>query len=435
MKKKVLPILLAVLVLLCACHVRGEKNAPEHPFAFYYARSKITYQKEDSVICAETREYDPQTMPLEKLLSSYFEGPASSELSMPFPANTQVLSCQKEGTSVTLSMNEPYMRLSGINKSVADACLAKTLLGCGGIERVTILAPDDTMTTLTQKNLVFTDTGAQVQDTSVTLYFADAENRFLLPEQRSTEPLEEPEIPRYIVSQLIAGTQQRGYGNTIPAGTRLLGIKTENGVCTVDFSAEFLTNSPQMHFAERMTVYSIVNSLTELDAVSSVQIVVEGEIVDFFSRMSLAEPISRENTMIGPVKAASGEICASLCVYDGQQLLPISMILPATENENEAETVLQALIGFEPYNVYRDLFPEDTVLRSIQVDDRLCRVDLSGEGLKALPPEQMQIALRSIVATLCMNDVADMVLLTVDGAAPAAEFERPVSAEADWVAD
>lgn len=434
MKKKVLPILLAVLLMLCACHVHGEKDTPEHPFAFYYARNKITYQKEDSVICAEMREYDPQTMTLEDLLTSYFEGPASSELSLPFPAGTKALSCRKEGAGVTVSMNEAYLRLSGINKSVADACLAKTLLGCSGADRVTILAPDDSTTTLTQKNLVFTDTGAQVQDTSVTLYFADAENRFLLPEQRSTEPLDESEIPRYIVSQLIAGTQQRGYGKTIPAGTRLLGIKTENGVCTVDFSAEFLTHSPQTHFAERMTVYSIVNSLTELDTISSVQITVEGEIVDFFCHMSLTEPFSRENAMIGPVKAASGEICATLCVYDGKQLLPISLILPASENDNDAEKLLQALIGFTSYNVYQNPFPEDTVIRSIRVDEGLCRVDLSGEGLKALSPEQMKAALRSAAATLLWSGEAETVLLTVDGAAPAG-FERPVSAETDWVAD
>lgn len=435
MKKKLLPILLAALIALCACHVRGENNAPEHPFAFYYIRNEITYREDDSVICAETREYDPQSMSLEDLLRLYFEGPKSSALSMPFPEDLQVPDCQKEGTTVTLTMGEAYLRLSGINKSVADACLARTLLGCSGTERVTILSPDGSSTTLTLKNLVFTDTGAQVQDTSVTLYFADAENRYLLPEQRSTEPLEESEIPRYIVNQLITGTKQRGYGNTIPAGTRLLGIKTENGVCTVDFSAEFLSNGPQTHFEERMTVYSVVNSLTELETISSVQITVEGELVDRFSYMSLAEPIGRQTEMIGPVKSASGEIRACLCVCDAERLLPISMILPAPENGNEAEAVLQALIDFAPYNVYQNLIPEDAEIRSIRVEDGLCRVDLGGEGFKTLTPEQMQIAMRSIAATLSMSAVADTVLLRVDGAAPSPEFEKPIHIDTDWLAD
>ena len=435
MKKRVLPILLAALVLLCACHTHREKNSPEHPFTFYYAKNEITYGTDESVIGAEEREYDPQSMSLDDLLAGYFEGPASKTLSMPFPENTKVLNCQRDATTVILTMNEAYLRLSGINKSVADACLARTLLGCSGIERVTILASDGSMTTLTQKNLILTDTGAQVQDTSVTLYFADAENRFLLPEQRSTEPLEEAAIPRYIVEQLIAGATQRGYGNTIPTGTRLLGIETENGICTVDFSPEFLTNGPQTHLEERMTVYSVVNSLTELESISSVQIMVDGEVVEFFSRMSLTEPISRQSAMIGPVKSASGEIRATLCLYDGNQLLPVSLILPASENGNEAEVILQALIDFKPYNVYLNLLPEDTVIREIRVDGDLCRVDLSGEGLKTLPPEQMQRVLQSVVATLCKSSVARAVLLTLDGVAPASEYRNPVSAAADWLAD
>lgn len=434
MRKRMTLLLLAALMLLCACHRPKEQKTPEHPFTFYYPRTSVTYDTPDGVLCPEQREFDLQTKTLDDLLTAYFEGPEASSLSMPFPEQVQMSVYRREDTTLILSANEPYRRLSGIGKSIADSSLARTLFGYG-FERVTILATDGTMTTLTKKNLVLSDTGAEVQDTSVTLYFADAEGRFLLPEQRSTEPLDEVQIPQYILEQLIAGTTRRGYGNLIPEGTKLLSVKTENGLCTVDFSPEFLTNSPQTHSLERLTIYSIVNSLTELETVDSVQILADGETVEYYFRMSLAEPFVRDETMLGPINAASGEISAELCVYDGSSLLPIAAILPVPENGKEAEVILQALIDFAPYNVYQNVLPEDTSVRTASVSGALCKVDLSGEGLLNMTPEQLELALKSVAATLCRSGVADAALITVDGNAQPGDFSRPIVPADDWISD
>lgn len=434
MRKRIALLLLAALMLLCACHRPKEQKTIEHPFAFYYPRTNVSYDTSDAVLCPEQREFDMQTKTVDDLLTAYFEGPETPSLSMPFPEQVQLSVYQRDATTLILSANDAYLHLSGIGKSLADSSLAKTLFGYG-FERVTILASDGTMTTLTQKNLILYDTGAEVQDTSVTLYFADAEGRFLLPEQRSTEPLEEAAIPGYIMEQLIAGTTRRGYGNTIAEGTALLSVKTEDGLCTVDLSAEFLSDMPQTHARERLIVYSIVNSLAALDAVSSVQILIDGEAMDFFSCLTLSEPIAPDPSMIGPIKAASGEISADLCVYDGKQLLPIPTILPAPENGNAAESILQALIDFAPYNVYQTVLPEGTAIRSAVIENGVCLLDLIGDNWKTLSPEQLQLAVHSIVCTLCSSDSVDSVVLTVDGAAVSDEFDHPIQPAGDWIAD
>ena len=51
-------------------------------------------------------------------------------------------------------------------------------------------------------------------------------------------------------------------------------------------------------FSEIFTIYSIVNSLTELDTVASVQFLVEGEKKEALSHMALNEPIARNSGII-----------------------------------------------------------------------------------------------------------------------------------------
>lgn len=434
MKRRLLFVLMAALLLLCACTHDETTIQQEHPFSFYYAAGQIDYGQDDGVIRAEQREFDAQKEQIEALLEQYFRGPADKTLTMPFPEGTQMLNVSHEPSTAVILLSEEYTRLTGIAKSVADACLAKTLFGVEGLERVAIKAADGTVTTLTKKNIVLTDTGAQVQDTSVTLYFADVENRFLMAEERSTNPIDESLLPEFIVKQLIAGTTQRGYTNTIPAGTKLLSTRLSDGICTVDLSLDFTANGPKTHAEERMTVYSIVNSLTRLDAVSAVELRVDGESVGTYLHMNLHEPLRADESVIGPVKTASGEIKATLCIYDGIHLLEVPMRVPTTGNEETAQAVLRALIGFESHNVYFNPIPHETGINALRVEDDLCYVDLSGEFLREMTPEDLRIAIHSIVATLCRSELAQRVVITVDGAAPAAEYEKPLSCNEAWIA-
>lgn len=434
MKNRIVWLLLALALLLGGCTGANAQPKLEHPFRFYYAAKNISYGTAEGVLAAQEREFDDKTQSVEELVDCFFEGPTDTSLVMPFPEGTKPIRVYRDAASVVLTMNKEYLRLTGIDRSVADACLAKTLLGYEGIERVTVKASDGTQTMLTRKNLILQDNGARVQDTSVTLYFADAENRFLIAEQRSTDPLEETQIPEYIVQQLIHGTAQRGYLATIPGGTKLLSARVADGVCTVDFSLEFLTNSPATHAEERMTLYSIVNSLTELENVDAVEIRVDGDSVGVYRHMSLHEPISRDETVIGPVKTASGEVDATLCVYDGKHLLRVPSRISVASGEEPAAAIVRALLTLKPYNVYVNPIPQKTELRSLSISEDICYIDLSKAFLQEMTAEELRIAVHSLVATVCCSKLAEQVCLTVEGAAPAKEYEQPIRCNEAWLA-
>lgn len=63
----------------------------------------------------------------------------------------------------------------------------------------------------------------------------------------------------------------------IPEGTKLLGIETKDKICYVNFSKEFVNNAGSGSYETTMILYSVVNSLCELDTVDSVQILIEGK--------------------------------------------------------------------------------------------------------------------------------------------------------------
>ena len=69
-------------------------------------------------------------------------------------------------------------------------------------------------------------------------------------------------------------------------------------VCTVDLSEEFVSNQPGGTAAESITINSIVNTLTELEHIDSVQFRIEGNVREVLVHHALDRPIKRNENVI-----------------------------------------------------------------------------------------------------------------------------------------
>ena len=87
-------------------------------------------------------------------------------------------------------------------------------------------------------------------------------------------------IERYVVEQLIKGPESDSLKNVIPSDTKIRDISTADGICYVDLSSEFVTKQSGTEKDGIAAVYSIVNSLGEMETVNKVQFLIEGEKVD-----------------------------------------------------------------------------------------------------------------------------------------------------------
>ncbi|MDX9872765.1 MAG: GerMN domain-containing protein [Clostridia bacterium] len=112
---------------------------------------------------------------------------------------------------------------------------------------------------------------------TIALYFKDANQRLVL-EERAIGKVEG--IARATMQELIKGPAQAGLEATLPVNTQLLDINIRpDGLAIVDFSGELVTDLPASETAEKLAVYSIVNTLTQFPTVEKVELRVDGQRV------------------------------------------------------------------------------------------------------------------------------------------------------------
>lgn len=139
---------------------------------------------------------------------------------------------------------------------------------------------------------------------SVVLYFGDeqaekvaAEKRIIeIPRSSSTAVLAEA-----IVKELIKGPQNKKLQKTIPPEARLLSLKIQNSTAYVNFSEEMVTKHWGGSAGETMTIFSLVNSLTELKGIDKVQILINNQKQEsLLGHYSTSDPFARNEDIIAP---------------------------------------------------------------------------------------------------------------------------------------
>ncbi|HHY15986.1 MAG TPA: GerMN domain-containing protein [Firmicutes bacterium] len=129
------------------------------------------------------------------------------------------------------------------------------------------------------------------------VYFASADGVHLEPEFRPGEANVEK-----MLQALVEGPRLPGLASVLPAGVNVLGYSMRAGVLYVSFSHHLRLNHPGGSRAESLTVYAIVNTLTEIAGIERVQILIENERSDTLTgHINLTEPLQRDYTILGSI--------------------------------------------------------------------------------------------------------------------------------------
>jgi len=146
---------------------------------------------------------------------------------------------------------------------------------------------------------------AQLTPDSAVLYFGGPTNfdDSLMPEVRETPGLaamDATDALTAVMHSLIAGPGKDSILQpTIPRGTVLRWVRLAGDVASVNLSAEFVSNHWGGSRAEEMTVYSIVNTLTEFAYVKRVRLLVEGKpIQSIAGHIDIEEPLVRNLSIV-----------------------------------------------------------------------------------------------------------------------------------------
>lgn len=135
----------------------------------------------------------------------------------------------------------------------------------------------------------------------VNLYFADDQAELLVRETREViEPQSDSALAQAVVEELIKGPRG-GLQPTMPPGTALRSqVSCAEGVCTVDFTEQFVSAHPGGTSGELMTIYSVVESLrASVPGVKGVRFLVEGKTRDSLAgHVFLGGPVFSEPGLI-----------------------------------------------------------------------------------------------------------------------------------------
>ncbi|MGN0999162.1 MAG: GerMN domain-containing protein [Faecousia sp.] len=118
-------LIFAAIVALLGC--TPPPNEYEEPVRFYYLRSELHYGSSDSVISHELFEAEGHRDDYEYLISQYLKGPTSDALTRTFPRNVSISDFRVEEDQVYLELSSQFSILSGMDLSIACACLTKTI--------------------------------------------------------------------------------------------------------------------------------------------------------------------------------------------------------------------------------------------------------------------------------------------------------------------
>lgn len=144
-------------------------------------------------------------------------------------------------------------------------------------------------------------TDEQLRKTIVSLYFKDQDNTNLVPEARLIDAkLLITEPYKKLIELLIEGPKNQALSGTIPTGTRLNNITLTKGELIVDLSSEFIKNHLGTEQEKEATVYSIVNTMTELNEINQVKILIDGKENEQFenTNINFKEPFTRKENLI-----------------------------------------------------------------------------------------------------------------------------------------
>lgn len=234
------------------------------------------------------------------------EGPKGQGLRTPIPEGTEIIGISIKDEVAVVDFTEEFLHANGLEEVTNRLSVVNTLTEIDGIEKVRLHIDGEDMIGPSgiplgdMEPAMLNDDGTPVPGKTVTatLFFSDSDAMYLVGEKRDVTVNEGETLEAAVIRELIDGPRTDSLWSAIPEGTRLLSASTKNGLCTVDFSAEFVDNSPGGTASERMAIGSVVNTLTQLEGVQKVQFLIDGKKREIYTHAIFDEPFSRFEDLI-----------------------------------------------------------------------------------------------------------------------------------------
>lgn len=256
--------------------------------------------------------YEPKMLTLEKenfvytIFNEMKVSPKSANLTSSVPEDLEILDYTLTDYNLDINISNQYNNLSNVEKLVFRSSFVWTITETDFVNNVKIFVDgeeqkyNDNIEYLNRSNILLNPiiSPDKIEREKVILYFANQNNK-LVEETRNIQVKQNKSMELHIVEELINGPKLEENIKTIPSETKIRNIKTEDSICYVDLSSDFITKISGNKTNESLAIYSIVNSLTNLDNVNKVQFLIDGEKINLSKNsIDISQPLGRYENII-----------------------------------------------------------------------------------------------------------------------------------------
>ncbi len=250
--------------------------------------------KPDSVIL-QTDE-----TPVLQAAAALSETPENEALQSPLPEGVTILDAELKGNTVTVYMNSAYLDVSGIDKTISDACVTLTMCSIKDVDFVSICVGNEMVEqSLSAEDFLLFNNIISSNRAQVRIYFPKASEKVLGSEYKTISFNDENSAERGILDALFEGPSGSDLKRAFPIGTIVMSVYTLDGVCSVSLSGIAPDDGSMTADDAKLAVYSIVNSLTSLSGIKAVQILINGKETQYLWGFDISRPFSRNEGIIG----------------------------------------------------------------------------------------------------------------------------------------
>lgn len=304
--KKILLSILVLTTVFCffGCKNTGTgENTISKEVNIYFSNSDFNNLKAEK----RTVTYSKGESLAKIVLDAIIEGPLETSSRAVIPQGTSIESFEIVDMTARINFSKQYLNYQGDNAKSAELLarysVVKTLCELPGIDMVEIRVNGETLKgangesvgVLGENDIVLSENNTTQK--SVVLYFSNEMGDKLVATRRRASIVDNS-MEKTVITELILGPDNDQNYATLPQNTKVLSVETKEKICFVNFSKEFAENIGGGSSASTMAIYSVVNSLTELDEVEQVQFLIEGEKTEWLGEYDVSEPFKRDESFI-----------------------------------------------------------------------------------------------------------------------------------------
>ena len=250
---------------------------------------------------------------------------------------------------------------------------------------------------------------------SVTVYYYEPISMELIPQKINVKlPESLPLKVQKIVNILKTPEASSGLFPVLNKNTTVNSVSFKNGICTIDLNKEATNIEPLSVRMEAISVYGLVNTLTEMNGITAVQITIDGKKQKYFNHyIEIDKPLTHLSTALPTGKTVN----LYFATPDFDHLAVEEREVVSTQNPiTLSKEILQELF-YGPMSGLSPTFPKDTTLNDFYIKSGgIGVVDIGSSILKhPLGSGGEQIRVMSLVNTLTDLPDINAVKILIDG--------------------